>query len=62
MLDIILEQEEETEAVDGSVHFVDESFNDENARMNVHTVVFGFGLGGEVQAGYVFLHVLFPAF
>lgn len=65
VLDIILEQEEETEAVDGSVHFVDESFNDENARMNVHTVVFGFGLGGEVQAGYkydpvVLKGVLFP--
>jgi hypothetical protein len=46
VLDVIPEQHEEIDLG------VDESVVDEDMRMNVHTVVFGVGPGGDVQAGY----------
>jgi hypothetical protein len=45
VLDVIPEQDEEMALV------VDESVVGEDMRMNVHTVVFGLGPGGDVQAG-----------
>jgi hypothetical protein len=53
VLDVIPEQDEETHAVNGSA-YLDKSEVDEDTQMNVHTLVFGFGPSGEVQAGCVF--------
>ena len=55
VLDVIPEQDEESEVVNGplGVHLDDDRVNDEDMRMNVHTVVFGFGPGGDIQAGWV---------
>jgi hypothetical protein len=48
VLDMIPEQDEAI-AVDP----LKDAGEDEDAQMNIHTVVFGLGPGGEVQAGYV---------
>ena len=55
VLDVIPEQDEETDTLNCSPRPDDEQVSDENMRMNVHTVVFGFGPGGDVQAGCVFI-------
>jgi hypothetical protein len=55
VLDVIPEEdEEESLSVNGSVQLDDDSVNEEEGiQMDVHTVVFGLGPGGDVQAGCV---------
>ncbi|KAF9466193.1 hypothetical protein BDZ94DRAFT_1252322 [Collybia nuda] len=60
VLDIIPEQDEPI------VDLLEEAEDEEDAQMNIHTVVFGLGPGGEVQAGYKYnpdllRRLLFPS-